>query len=186
MVVRWSLVERGSERTALRTRWRREREREGTGFMGATKSTCIALLRWPFPFLLLAHLPPQVPTKTVQGGAGQGRATLYKIQLQNPLLLLRTAPGSSNVDGRGRTTRRECGVPLIYRLPGTVRRRRRHMPITEVLNAPLSVCLLVLFPCARMDGWKDLLPSFPYSSRRMTLRTTRYDVRDQVSRCRIV
>ena len=129
---------------------------EGTGFMGATKSTCIALLRWPFPFLLLAHLPPQVPTKTVQGGAGQGRATLYKIQLQNPLLLLRTSPGSSNVDGRGRTTRRECGVPLIYRLPGTVRRRRRHMPITEVLNAPsLSARSFPMCSDGWMDGWME-------------------------------
>lgn len=63
-----------------------EGEGAGTGFMGATKSTCIALLRWPSPF-------SPVPTKTVQCRLkieGEGRATRYKIQLlrASPSLLL--------------------------------------------------------------------------------------------------
>ena len=143
MVVRWSLVERGSERTALRTRWRkREKEQVLWGPQNPPALLCFVGPSLPSSLAL--------PTKTVQGTAagrhltGSNSKTPFYVYLRN-----------SNVDGRGRGAL--SGVTLDLSVAGnsaTIRRRRRHMPITEVLNARLSLFSVSSF-FSHALGWMD-------------------------------
>ena len=82
----------------------------------------------------------------------------------------------------------ECGVTLDLSVAGESASRRRRMPITEVLNAPLPPPSLLYAPSSffshafsRSDGWMDGYPSFIslliLSSCHMRLRPS-YDIRD--------
>ena len=108
-MVKWSLVVRASER-ANGIAYSVEKEGEGTGFMGATKSTCIALLRWLFPFSTPPSSLTCLPTKTVQGRAGR-HFTRSNSKAPFYFYLVREFE-------RGRTRSVDCGVTLDISVAG--------------------------------------------------------------------